>query len=366
MINVHLIRSNEFNKDRYWEILNLLRKYPGVMQFKTQEDALYMQDDEIIHRSVDDDTFNRQYSLLHDLAKSNIEIDEVSWDNIFKNCSKYRRKYDIGIDEYVVLLTDYSNDRNWFAAADPKHNKNFFVHTNYWNYYINSDLRYPVAYLIATGILKQLLFKSYTDMSEHWHDVPIGCMMDFCRNKKEISLKLRTADICPSCLNLIKSRNVDHKLVQQVFTIMDGIREEMMHRERFVINRKPPRLEFKGLHKKIIFPEPGDLEIALTPLEKTVYIFFYKHPEGVALNSIYEYEQEIRAIYESVCNTYDNDLVDQRVRDLISPLTNSISEKISRIKRKLIDKLGEDMARDFIIDGSNAELRFIPVTRLNQ
>jgi hypothetical protein len=51
------------------------------------------------------------------------------------------------------------------------------------------------------------------------------------------------------------------------------------------------------------------------------------------------------------------------VNDLIDSLSNSISEKISRIRRKFSEALGEEMAADFIITGANAELRYIPSAR---
>ena len=339
-----------------------MRKYPGILQFKTREEPLLMHDEDVYEENVASESFDMQ-KMAGPGVDTTRRVEVVSWDTIFSRCSEYRRKYDIGTNEFVVLLTDYSNDKNWFAAGDPRGERNLFVQTRYWDYYSGSDLRYPVAYHTVTGILKKLMFRDYNDLNAHWHETPIGCMLDFCRNKKEISLKLRTADICPDCLKLINDRSVDHKVVQQVFEVLDGIRAQMVYKERFVINRQPPQLIFEGRNRKLIFPELGDLEVRLTPLEKTVYLFFFSHPEGVALNSIFEYKDEFMDIYSSLSNADSREVMEQRVNDLIDPLSNSISEKISRIRRKFSEVLGEEMAADFIITGANAETRYIPNAR---
>ncbi len=360
-MNVHLIRSSEFDSNHFWEVLDLLQKFPGIMRFFTNEEHVLIADEEIRQEKYDSENFHVQKSLSMEMC-SDKKVEVVKWETFFGKCNDFRRKNDIVDEEFVVLLTDYSNDKNWFAAADPNA-RNLFVQTKYWDYFAGSDQRYPVAYHVVTVILKKLMFRDYLDLNLHWHEKPVGCMMDFCRNKNEISLKLRTADICPDCLKLISERKVDHTVVQQVFDVLDGIRTQMVYKERFVINRKAPLMVFEGRNQRIVFPELGDLEIRLTPLEKTVYLFFYRHPEGVELNCVQDHRAEILNIYESLSNADNVKTMEARIDDLISPLSNSISEKISRIKRKFSEALGEEMANDFVIGGENAEKRFIQVTK---
>lgn len=364
-MNIHLIRSSEFETDRFWEVVDLLRNFPGPMQFKTQEEPLIMNDEDVQTEIMDNETFQIQKSISPSVNYSR-RVEIATWDTIFKRCREYRRKHDIGTNDFVMLLTDFSNDRNWFAAGDPSGERNHFVQTDNWDFFAGSDLRYPVAYHVVTGVLKKLMFTDYNDLNAHWHQQPIGCMLDFCKNKKEISIKLRTADICPDCLKLINERHIDHAIVQQAFTVMDGIRAQMVYKERFVINRKLPEMSISGRNMKITFPELGDLEVRLTPLEKTVYLFFFRHSEGIALNSVFEHKEEIMDIYSSLSNSDSTDIMRSRVHDLTDPLSNSLSEKISRIKRKFTEALGPEMARDFVISGENAEKRFINASRMSQ
>jgi len=365
-MNVHLVRSHEFDTVRFWEIFQLLNKYPGVVRFKTNEQPVIIDDEDIKKAIEKKEDFNIQFSLSKDfyLNKSSFEVESVSWNTLFLKCKQYRLKHDIGNDEIVILLTDYSNDKNWFSASDPDGTRNIFIQTKYWDYFAGSDLRYPVVYLVISGILKLLMFDDYHELTANWHEKPIGCMMDFCKNKMEISFKLRTGDICFDCLKIIDKKGVDHAIVQQSFHILDEIRSQMLFKGRFVINKKPPLLKIEGRTKKIIFPDLGNLEIGLTPLEKTVYLFFMNYPYGIRLNTLFEFKEELFSIYSSLSNSDNNETMKKRIEDLIDPLSNSTSEKISRIKKKFYDALGEEIGKLFCITGDNAEPKRIPYLKL--
>jgi len=64
---------------------------------------------------------------------------ELTWDELFEQCNNYRKKNDDGDQEYVILLTEVSNDKNWFSAADPGSIKNFFVQTSHWDFFIPGE-----------------------------------------------------------------------------------------------------------------------------------------------------------------------------------------------------------------------------------
>ena len=368
-MNVHLVRSKEYQPEKFWEVVDLLNKHPGLLQFIHREQAVVI-DDELIERvPFDYGKFKKQKaSFPSDFspppARNAFSFPEkqevVKWKDLFETCKIYRKKHVIGDDDFVVLLTEFSNEQNWFASGDPKGSRNIFVHTAYWDYFTGSDQRYPVAYHVVTIVLKHLLFLDFSELNSHWHEKAKGCMMDFCRNKQDISLKLRTGDICPSCLRLIEQRELDAMLVSQVFGVMEDIRSQMIFKDRYVIHRKPPELEIGGRLKKFRIPMLGDLEIKLTPLEKTVYLLFLAHPEGLSLPEVHDHKEEFNRIYRSLSNADDRGVMDDRINDLTDVRSNSLSEKISRIKRKFTDALGEDMAIPFLITGDRSGKRVIP------
>lgn len=83
----------------------------------------------------------------------------------------------------------------------------------------------------------------------------------------------------------------------------------------------------------------GDIEIQLTPLQKAVYLFFLKHPEGIMFNSVYEHRVELLSIYLSITNRDDMDQLKASIDDLVDPLSNSLSEKCSKIRSAFLSRI---------------------------
>jgi hypothetical protein len=188
-------------------------------------------------------------------------------------------------------------------------------------------------------------------------------MLDFCKEKKQISLKVRTGDICSDCLKLIHERGVSPAVVGQIFSIFDGIRTHMLFKNRFEISGNVPVLHILGRNKDLAFPELGMLRLHLNPLEKALYLFFLNHPEGVPISHLPDYKAEILELYASISPADSRETIEKRVEEMIDPVKNSCSEKISRIKRKVTDALGPGMASFFIISGANSTPKKIAFDR---
>jgi uncharacterized protein YdcH (DUF465 family) len=57
------------------------------------------------------------------------------------------------------------------------------------------------------------------------------------------------------------------------------------------------------------------------------------------------------------------DEIDARINDLLNPSSNSASEKISRIKRKILKLVDEHMAQDLLIQGAAGDVKKIALDR---
>ena len=113
-----------------------------------------------------------------------------SWEDLFGVCIQYRMDNKIPADEQVFLLTDKKNVQNWFGAADKRTLNNYFVDCSDWHYYFKGfDIRFPITYCIAGWLMRKVIFSSSEEMLNALHMESIGCLMDFCREKKEIALK---------------------------------------------------------------------------------------------------------------------------------------------------------------------------------
>ena len=335
-MNVHLIKSGELKDETYQDLLHVLQQVPGFLNFVAQTDK---------HEEIIRDADPRMRS---------------SWDELFNACRSYRTTYDIGSEEHVVLLTDQSNEMNWFSAGDP-HANNHFVHTAGWEVLLGNeiDVRFPIAYEVTVSILHKMMFDNYQQVIDTVHHEPRGCIMDLCRDKTEVSLKMRTTDICHDCLELIKNRSIPKQLVKHVLEIFDSIRKNLTFRERFAYLNEPSRLEVRGYTKRIFLTDLGDLEIRLNPKERALFVLFLNHPDGIHLNDLDQHKEELISLYERTTNMYAQEEIEEAINRFIDISDNNVSEVLSRIRRKFRQAVGEEMAKHYVIDGERGEKKSI-------
>ncbi|MCM1413213.1 MAG: hypothetical protein NC178_02615, partial [Bacteroides sp.] len=86
---------------------------------------------------------------------------------------------------------------------------------------------------------------------------------------------------------------------------------------------------------KIYLPDYNELEIRMTPLARTVYILFLMHPEGIVLNNIDEYRDQLVEIYSMVKNITNEENALRSIADLACPASESLQQKLSMIRRAL-------------------------------
>jgi hypothetical protein len=113
-------------------------------------------------------------------------------------------------------------------------------------------------------------------------------------------------------------------------------------------------LHVKREYKQLIL-EDYSTEIELEPLIKTLYVFYLKHPEGVRRIDIQDHHEELQDIYTQITNKSDLEKVKKSIDSLIDISGKSFDEKISKIKKHLIELLGEKIARNYIIYKSSSE-----------
>jgi len=85
----------------------------------------------------------------------------------------------------------------------------------------------------------------------------------------------------------------------------------------------------------------GQKELKVRPMAKTVLLLFLKHPEGIALKSITDYQKELRMYYRRVSRSCDNTTIDQRVCRMMDIFNNDLNVSIARVNSaiaNLVDK----------------------------
>ena len=274
-----------------------------------------------------------------------------SWDDLFGVCIQYRMDNKIPADEQVFLLTDKKNEQNWFGAADKRTLNNYFVDCSDWHYYFKGfDIRFPITYCIAGWLMRKVIFSSADEMLNALHMESIGCLMDFCQEKKEIALKMRTADICDQCLSYSEKNDSNRVYMNQLMKIMDGVRSNLMFRERSRYLRTNSRLEFRGMMHKMYLTDLGDLQVNLNPKERALYIVYLNHPEGIRRAELIDFRNELKQYYAFFSNMWDINQIDSAIDLLTNALEQNFMQVLSRIRRKFRETVGEEQYKTYSIE----------------
>jgi hypothetical protein len=285
----------------------------------------------------------------------------TNWETLFNKCDDYRKNNNIEKEDFVILLTEISNSNNWFSSIDEKLPQNGFIHTKDWDYYINCNPAFPIAYEVIALFLQKQFFANYHDIDKYTHGSPIGCINDMCTHKREIILKLRTADICSDCMNILKQK-LPFTIIHHALGILESLRRKMLFSQNFMQTSPLSRLVINK-NRDIHLPDFENIQIKLNPLEKTLFMLYLFHPEGIEISSLCDYKNEMYQIYSHLSNRGDINEMKSNIDQMADITSNSASEKISKIKSKFINVIGSELALNYYIKGANAEVKKIDIDR---
>ena len=111
---------------------------------------------------------------------------------------------------------------------------------------------------------------------------------------------------------------------------------------------KPGRayVDSKGM---LVLPDAGGVQIKLTPMERTLYILFLRYPDGINADELWRYWDELCDIYGSQTVYDDIDLIEDAVEGICDEEKVTWYTNVSRIKKKISDKIGKRAAEQYII-----------------
>lgn len=113
----------------------------------------------------------------------------------------------------------------------------------------------------------------------------------------------------------------------------------------------------------IILENYDHKEVKMDTLTKAVFLLFLKHPEGIRYKELSDYATELEEIYTSITGRTDTQAIHESIKSLTDPLSNSINEKVSRVKRAFINAVHERVAKKYYIDGQQGEAKKILLDR---
>jgi hypothetical protein len=159
---------------------------------------------------------------------------ELAWGDIFGALEKLRQDKQISPTTFLFLLTKTPNENNWYAAEDPGNMRNGFGHVGDFSWVTSAPASIIAAHYTLKGIFNTLLDEEKLPWQEMWHQQSRGCFFDFCENKWDLSLKLRTADICGDCMHIFQSVGIPDSLLKQTVAIMEASRTLAINTGQFL------------------------------------------------------------------------------------------------------------------------------------
>lgn len=188
----------------------------------------------------------------------------------------------------------------------------------------------------------------------------------FDRNKNEITKELSSA------IANIKSFNNEKLVIASLIFVIKSLKDSQpalcdklnkVLYETISLSNQPLSRLLIDEKNRIFLTDYENIEIELTPLPKTLFIFLLKHPEGVKLKELYQHKSELIQIYGQIGNRLDLNQITKSIQDLTDVRTNSINEKCSRIKEAFLSKFEESIARNYYITGARSENKHIILDR---
>ena len=87
------------------------------------------------------------------------------------------------------------------------------------------------------------------------------------------------------------------------------------------------------LEQGVVFP--CGIRVALSAMERSIYMLFLRHPEGIRMDMRWQYYSELLEIYLKESSSSDLDWKEKRIDELCEDDSSRFSSHISHIRRKL-------------------------------
>lgn len=362
-MKVHLIHTTDFSEEDFENVINLLNSYPGAIEFLKggtmnlsahggvkifNNKTKFERQEEV--RSFYSPMFSNNTKESYKRPVFPLKKKYYTWKQLFEAIEEFKLEQNIDKDDFVFLLTNQYNEKNWFAFIGPSM-RTAFIHTDDWPWFFgdSTDIRFPIAYEVVVWLIRALMSENQKEIVSRFHKKTLGCLNDFCKHKADITIKMRTADICESCMQVLKEKDVSPHYLNQLFSVMDGIRSNLMFRKRVGLINKDSRIKVDIDSKKIFLIDFGNLDVRLNPKELSLYLLFLNHPEGLVLNSLCDYEKELYSYYQKVSSRLQVSEMIFTVKRLTNYLDNELNITISRIKSKFKKAVGEELSKNYYI-----------------
>jgi hypothetical protein len=313
-LKIHLFSINSAHNELLNNTLDKLVEFKGQFQFVLNTEYSY---------NIEDKSFN-------------------SFKSLFKICDDFREKNKKDRNDIAILISPLTY-KNYFSLFEPK-SRNIFVCTEHWEIFSNAEKPLLIAHQVIENILQCLAsFKV-----KNAHKKSIGCINDMCNNKLDITLKLRTADICPECIQLFLQGGLTNAMLFESMKFLEVLRKDFLLQNSYNKNLNPLDLTCKKNNKGNLEIYIGEQLIKFTKTELFLYYVLCMGKEKG--NNFFEFNEKeislknIRNFKQIKPNLYFGGNV-----------FNRIAKNKTCINNKLNEALGANLASFYIIKKKSEE-----------
>ena len=322
-MKIHLFSINSAHNALLKSTFDKLVEFKGQFEFVLNTDYSY---------NIEDKSFN-------------------SFKSLFKICDDFREKNKKDRNDIAILISPFTY-KNYFSFFEPN-SRNIFVCTEHWQLFSNAEKPLLIAHQVIENILQCLAsFKV-----KNAHNPSIGCINDLCIDKKDITLKLRTADICPECIQLFLQGGVTNAMLFESMKFLEKLRKDFLLQNSYSKKLNPLKLTCIKNNKGNLEIYIGEQLIKFTKTELFLYYvicmgkekgnnFFDNLTEETLINGI-KISQELQKF-----NNFGN--VNKESYFGVKKLGN-IRKNVNFIYNRLNETLGPNLASFYIIKKRNEE-----------
>lgn len=349
LLKIHIVRSDDMGKLQFDEIFSLLKNYSGK-----KSDLITFTPHHIDPKFDIDDLENETPKHLSLIKRHEENFDPENKEEmkiIFDKCKEIRKKASkkIGENDLVILLTN-QKDPNFMSYCDLKMN-NIFILTNGWDQIMDSfQTELPIIYEIYAWIFRKIVFVEQITLKRYLKTNTVGCITDFCKNKTDFRMKIRTADIQPRIIDLIRSKKYFFPHVKHILSIFDTIRIGVLNRERSELFSDMVKIKFvKNFNDNynIVIPEYGNVSLGLEAIERSIYetILSLGKVGGI---TIVNSDLLVDNLDKHSPNKRTNANKEKTIEKLKNDLS-SLYQKVSKINNKLRKVLPDQIVDEYLI-----------------
>lgn len=106
---------------------------------------------------------------------------------------------------------------------------------------------------------------------------------------------------------------------------------------------------------RLFLPLYNNIEIELSAQKKALYFLFLNHPEGIVLQHLENYHNELINYYKQTNNGILTQKMEERIRKLETYGNNQLHVVIARIREAFCTKFDERLARRYFISGKKGQ-----------